>query len=115
MMRCWKDRQAVPMGGLLIDTLAYSFINTWGEREKSFLYYDWMCRDFFKFMADGDRNIQSWRAPGSQRSVTRDGLFEYKARVAENMAKEAIQYETNGHHPSAKAKWREILGPSFPA
>jgi hypothetical protein len=114
MMRMWKDRQDVPMGGLLIDTLAYSFINTWGERDKSFMYYDWMCRDFFKFMADGDRNIASWRAPGSMRAVSRGGLFEYKARVAENLAKEAIAYETNGHQQSAKAKWREIFGPSFP-
>ena len=115
MMRAWKDRQNVPMGGLLIDTLAYGFINTWGQRDKSFLYYDWMCRDFFKYMADGDRNIQTWRTPGSLRNVTRQGLFEYKARVAENLAKEAISYETSGYHASAKGKWREIFGPSFPS
>ena len=114
MMRAWKDRCTVPMSGILIDTLAYGFINTWGHRDKSFLYYDFMCRDFFQFMADGDRTTQSWRAPGSMRAATRDGLFEYKARVAENLAKEAIQYETNGQHPSAKAKWREIFGTSFP-
>lgn len=115
MMRAWKDRSDVPMGGLLIDTLAYGFINTWEHRDKSFLYHDYMARDFFKHMADGDRDTQSWRAPGSLRNVTRKGLFEYKARVAENLAKEAIAYEVNGHHPSAKAKWREIFGTTFPS
>jgi hypothetical protein len=115
MMRMWKDRATVPMGGLLIDTLAYRFIGDWQHKDKSFLYYDYMCRDFFKFMADGDRNINSWPAPGSRRSVTRNGLFEYKARVAENIAKEAIQYEQQGHTFSAKLKWREIFGPSFPS
>jgi Second Messenger Oligonucleotide or Dinucleotide Synthetase domain len=115
MMRMWKDRCDVPMGGLLIDTLAYSFILNWEHKDKSFLYYDWMCRDFFKFMADGDRSINSWPAPGSRRAVTRSGLFEYKARMAENIAKEAIVYDSKQQHPSAKAKWREIFGPSFPA
>jgi len=115
MMRAWKDRNVVPMGGLLIDTLAYGFINTWEHRDKSFLYHDYMARDFFKHMADGDRDTQAWRAPGSLRNVNRTGLFEYKARVAENLAKEAITYETNGYGTSAKAKWREIFGTSFPS
>lgn len=115
MMRAWKSRQNVDMGGLLIDTLAYGFINNWEHRDKSFLYHDYMARDFFKFMADGDRDTNTWRAPGSLRNVTRSGLFEYKARVAENLAKEAITYETNGHPVSAKAKWREIFGASFPS
>lgn len=115
MMRAWKDRQNVDMGGLLIDTLAYAFINDWEHRDKSFLYHDYMARDFFKYMADGDRATNTWRAPGSLRNVTRAGLFEYKARVAENLAKEAITYETNGHLVSAKAKWREIFGTSFPS
>jgi len=48
MMRAWKDRWNVPIGGLLIDTLAYQFIENCEYREKSYLYYDFMCRDFFR-------------------------------------------------------------------
>jgi hypothetical protein len=115
MMRAWKDEWSVPMGGLLIDTLAYGFINSWENRDRSFLYYDWMSRDFFKHMADGDRSIDTWRAPGSMRAVGRSGLFEYTARQCENLAKEAIQYGTDGRHASAKAKWRKIYGTAFPS
>lgn len=47
MGRAWKEQMDVPIKGLLIDTLAYNFIQDWEYREKSFLYYDWMSRDFF--------------------------------------------------------------------
>lgn len=48
MMRAWKRKWDVPIGGLLLDTLAYQFIDTWQYKDKSFLYYDYMCRDFFQ-------------------------------------------------------------------
>ena len=59
MMRAWKKKMSVPIGGLLIDTLAYQFIVNWKHRTKSFYYYDWMCRDFFAFMANQDK-AQQW-------------------------------------------------------
>ena len=55
MMRSWKNKWTVPMGGLLIDTLAYQFINDWQYKDKSYSYYDYMCSDFFSFMADQNR------------------------------------------------------------
>ena len=69
MMRDWKNKWTVPVGGLLIDTLAYQFIETWEYRDKSFIYYDFMCRDFFKWMANQDENQEWWRAPGSGQYV----------------------------------------------
>jgi len=59
MMRAWKNKWNVPIGGLLIDTLAYQFIIQWEYRDKSYLYYDFMCRDFFLFMAEQD-DVQSF-------------------------------------------------------
>ena len=53
MARAWKNKHGVAMGGLLIDTLAYNFIASTDEYDdRSYFYYDWMCRDFFKFLAD---------------------------------------------------------------
>lgn len=116
MMRSWKNEWAVPMGGLLIDTLAYQFIVDWQYRDKSYFYYDFMCRDFFRFMADQDRDKQYWRAPGSNQYVYRKGLFEWKASRCHTLACEAIAHETATpkREWSAKQKWREIFGTSFP-
>ena len=116
MMRDWKIKWGVPIGGLLIDTLAYQFIETWEHRDKSYLYYDFMCRDFFKWMADQDENQEWWRAPGSGQWVWGKGLFQYKAKRCYNLALEAIAHEMADpkREWSAKQKWREIFTTNFP-
>ena len=115
MVRAWRDTNGVPMSGMLIDTLAFQFIVAWEHRAKSYLYYDWMARDFFAFLASQDPQKTYWTAPGSGSYVYRKGPFEYKARQAQLRTLEAIQYTTNGHDWSAKQKYREIYGTSFPA
>ena len=116
MMRAWKSKWDVPIGGLLVDTLAYQFIDDWQYKDKSFLYYDYMCRDFFSFMADQDKDQEYWRAPGSGQYVYGKGLFQWKAKRCHNISLEAIKHETANpkREWSAKQKWREIFGTSFP-
>lgn len=115
MMRQWKSEWSVSMGGLLIDTLAYQFIENWKNKDKSYLYYDFMCRDFFKFMADQSADQTFWRAPGSS-SYVYGGGFQYKAKRCYNLSLEAIQHEMADpkREWSAKQKWREIFGTRFP-
>ena len=117
MMRAWKSEWSVPIGGLLIDTLAYQFIIDWEYKDKSYFYYDYMCRDFFRFMADQDRDQEYWRAPGSGQYVYGKGLFQWKATRCYNLSLEAIAHETASpkREWSAKQKWREIFGTSFPS
>lgn len=115
MARAWRDCNNVPMSGMLIDTLAYQFIETWTYRDKSYLYYDFMTRDFFGFLAKQNATQQYWLAPGSASYVYRKGAFEYKARQAELRALEALAYQQGNHDWSAKQKYREIYGTAFPA
>ena len=116
MMRAWKKKMSVPIGGLLIDTLAYQFIIDWEYRDKSYFYYDYMCRDFFAYMADQSTDQEYWRAPGSGQRVYAGGQFQYKAKRCYNIALQAIEHETATpkREWSAKQKWREIFGTSFP-
>jgi hypothetical protein len=116
MTRSWKEKWVVPIGGLLVDTLAYQFIETYEHRNKSYLYYDFMCRDFFRWMADQDANQEWWRSPGSGQYVYGKGLFQYKATRCYNIAVEAIGHETSSPKQewSAKQKWRDIFGTAFP-
>jgi hypothetical protein len=116
MMRDWKNKWGVPIGGLLIDTLAYQFIENWEYRDKAYVYYDYMCRDFFKWMAAQDENKEWWRAPGSGQYVWGKGLFQYKAKRCYNLSLDAIEHEmaTPKREWSAKQKWREIFTTNFP-
>ena len=117
MMRAWKSQCSVPMGGLLIDTLAYQFIDGWEYKDKSYLYYDYMCRDFFSFMANQSKDQNYWLAPGSAQRVYRKGPFEAKAFNCYNLSLVAIEHETAKPKQewSAKQKWRDIFGSSFPS
>ena len=117
MMRAWKSKWSVPIGGLLVDTLAYQFIADWEYKDKSYLYYDYMCRDFFNFMAKQDSEQEYWRAPGSGQYVYGKGLFQYKAKRCYNLSLDAIAHESASPKQewSAKQTWRQILGNSFPS
>ena len=114
MGRAWKREWSVPMGGLLIDALAHNFLSDWAYRDKSFIYYDWMSRDFFNYLMDQNPNQFYWLAPGSNQFVWRTGDFEYKAKRCYNISLEAIEADSKGHEYTRNSKWREIYGTSFP-
>lgn len=106
MTRAWKMEWKVPMSGILIDTLAYKFLSNWEHKDKSFVYYDYMSRDFFKFLKDLDKEKLYWLAPGSGRYVFKGLNFQNKASVAYNLSLEAISHEYNNRPYSSKKKWR---------
>lgn len=114
MAKAWKDKWDVPMGGLLIDTMAYNFMSNWAYKDKSYLYYDYMSRDFFKYLSELNDQQKYWLSPGARQFVWRKGNFTNKAKQCYNLALEAIEKETT-YPTTAKTKWREIYGTKFPA
>ncbi|MFF7064439.1 hypothetical protein [Pseudomonas sp. NPDC008258] len=113
MARAWRDQNNVAMSGMLIDTLAYQFIDKWPYKDKSFLYYDWMTRDFFSFLASQSTDKLYWTAPGSGSWVFGSD-FRYKARQAELRTIEAIDNQKYNFHYTAKQIYRGIYGTAFP-
>jgi hypothetical protein len=114
MMRVWAGNCSVPISGILIDTLAYQFIENYERREKAFLYHDYMARDYFDFLSKQDEKQTVWRAPGSSSYVYRKGVFEHKARSAYLRSVEAISYNEDKYEWSRRQKWREVFGPLYP-
>jgi Second Messenger Oligonucleotide or Dinucleotide Synthetase domain len=115
MVRAWKYNCDVQMGGLLIDTLAFNFMKDWNCRDKSYLYYDYLTRDFFKYLSEQNKEQGYWNAVGSNQRIYRKGIFEAKAKKAYNLALEAIDYYNKKYYFTAKSKWREIYGNKFPS
>ena len=112
MVRAWKEEWNVPIGGLLIDTLAYKFLSEWNYNDKSFIYYDWMSRDFFKMLKNQNEDQQYWYAIGSNQRVYHRGKFEYKALRCYNLTLDAIDNEK--YESKSKKIWRQIYGSRFP-
>ena len=115
MARAWKYKCNVSIKGLLIDTLAYRFLTNWSNKDKSYLYYDWMSRDFFEYLKDQTENQTIWYAVGSGQAIYNYGDFRYKAKVAYNKAVDAINLQSEDKEWSSKQKWREIYGTRFPS
>ncbi len=114
MMRAWKYYCNVPINGLLLDTLACRFISDWAERKQSYLYYDWMTRDFFEYLKNQPASQTLWYAVGSGQAISNTDNFRYKATLAHNITKEAITLLGESKEWSAKQKWRELYGTRFP-
>jgi hypothetical protein len=115
MMRIWKSECSVPISGMLIDTLAYSFIDGWAHKDKSYLYHDFLVRDFTEHLSECDKTQNWWKAPCSGSWVRRTGNFETKAAIAYQDALNAIAHETAGRTWAASQAWRRIFGTTFPA
>lgn len=114
MARSWKEKWDVPIGGLLIDTLAYKFMSCCEYKDKSYVYYDYISRDFFKFLSEQNPQQEYWLSPGARQWVYRKGKFEYKAKQCYNLSLEAISKEKE-YPTTAKSKWREIYGTKYPS
>ena len=112
IVRAWKNKHGVAMGGLLIDTLAYNFLESTDEYDdRSYHYYDWMCRDFFKFLAGQPRQSE-YAALGSRQRVRVKKRFEAKAEKAYDLCLKAI--EASGKK-NERQKWRDVFGNAYPA
>lgn len=114
MTRIWRDRQGISMSGMLIDTLAYQFIKSWAHSDKSYLYHDWLVRDFLYFLSQVDSTQTYWRAPGSGSSVFKTGSFRRQAAASYQDVLSAIEHEANHRPLTARNKWREIFGSIYP-
>ena len=112
MIRAWKNKHGVGMGGLLIDTLAYNFLNSTTDYDtKSFLYYDWMSRDFFKYLSELPKQDR-YNAPGSNQHVKVKKTFQRKAKKAYNLCLDAIAAEKT---IGVNDKWKKVYGRPFPS
>jgi len=112
MIRAWKNKHGVEMGGLLIDTLAYNFfVQTQKYDDKSYLYYDFLSRDFFEYLSEEPKQ-EFYLAPGSNQRVKVKKAFQTKAKKAYNLCLDAITAE---REKGVNDKWKKVYGRPFPA
>lgn len=111
MARAWRNKQGVSMGGLLIDTLAYNFMKSTNYYDdKSYLYFDYLSRDFFGYLA-AEPDKDHYQAPGSNQAVKVKKKFQKQAKEAYDNCIDAISADGQ---ESAYKKWRTVFGRSFP-
>lgn len=112
MVREWNRKNGVCMPGILIDTIAYRFLSNYQYKDKSYLYYDYMSRDFFKYLHE-NADQEFWVVPGSGWHVKKKYSFKLDAKYAYEKCLKAIEYYNNKQEYSYYSTWREIYGSKF--
>lgn len=112
MLRAWKNRQGLKIGGLLIDTLCYNFLK---ENKKhhgtTFADYHLLVRDIFEFLKNTPPEQKYWLALGSNQKVFKKSNFIRSAKKAYDAAVSAIAKNEN---ETVYSIWRRIFGLQFP-
>ncbi|MDE4063830.1 SMODS domain-containing nucleotidyltransferase [Phaeobacter gallaeciensis] len=112
MARAWKNKHGVAMGGLLIDTLAYNFLESTDYfDDRSYYYYDYMSRDFFEYLSN-EKDHEFYAAVGSRQRVRVKKKFQKKAKATYDLCVKAI--DASGQK-NERQKWRDVYGNAFPA
>lgn len=111
IMRAWKNTCGLAMSGLLMDTLAYNFLNdTPDYKSASLASFDVLVRDFFAYLKDLSKQ-DYYLALGSRQYVYVKHPFKNKAKIAYGKARKAVDAEdTEIKHDY----WRDIFGNAFP-
>lgn len=110
LARAWNRKQDVGMGGLLLDTMVWRFLQEDPTYMKSSIQPENMMRDFFLFLSDRPRQ-ESWNALGSNQRVKVKKNFQTKAGKAANLCVEAIEASSTA---AALEKWRKVFGRFVP-
>lgn len=112
MVRAWKNKNGVKIGGLLIDTLCYDFFKeNEGLRQTVINDFDDLLLNFFEFLKTRNKHQKYWYAPGSKQKVYKKGNFISKAKKAYKKIELAIEKSDNAN---VYGIWRSIFGKQFP-
>ncbi len=111
MVKCWQGYCGVPLKSFWIELLAVDFLSSWECRGQSKTFYDWMVRDFFKYL-EGKANF-SVIAPGAGEKMFIGSAWLTKAVTARQRAERACEWETS-YPITAGEEWQKIFGADIP-
>lgn len=110
LARSWKHKHAVAMGGLLIDTLVFNYLDGNAAASDGELSIEELLLGFFTYLSNEPKR-KYYLAMGSNQKVRVKTGFQHKAKAAEKICREGIEGE------SAKSNWkvwRSLLGKAVP-
>lgn len=112
MLKCWKGYCSVPVKSFWLELLVVEFLRTWEHRGKSTTWYDWMVRDFLRWLVG-----KAWShvyVPGTVEIISIGDAWKSRGESARDRAERACDLETAGKVYDAGVEWQKIFGPQIP-
>lgn len=111
MMKRWQAYCDVPLKSFWIELIAVEFLAQWEHRDKSREWFDFMVRDFLKYLeAKANGNVY---APGTYETMFIGNAWLSKATTARQRAEKACSLEAT-NSAAAGDEWQKIFGTDIP-
>lgn len=112
MLKRWQSYCSVPMKSFWLELLSIKFLEQWQYKGNSSVFYDWMIRDFFKWLTENPYKYLV--VPGTYELVGIGNAWLSKAESAYSRAKKASEYEAAKKPYTAGEEWQKIFGDFIP-
>lgn len=112
MLKAWQSSCTVPIKSFYLEILAIEFMDQCNWRNQDYFYYDWISRDFFKWMIT-KANTHLW-APGTAELLWLGDYWKSRAESAYSRAVTACDYERTNEMENAGDEWQKIFGTNIP-
>jgi len=113
MQKRWQEHCSVPLKSFVIELLAIEFLDIWPYRANISVYYDWMVRDFFRFLKQ--KPVCSFLLiPGTFQIIWLGEEWRSRAESASSRAEKACQFEADKMAHAAGEEWQKIFGEFIP-
>jgi len=111
MMKRWQAYCNVPLKSFWLELLSIEFLFGWEHKDKSMTYYDWMVRDFLRYLEG--KSHHTLYAPGTFEAMNIGDGWLSKARTARQRAEKACENEPSSPAVAGE-EWQKIFGTDIP-
>lgn len=111
-LKAWQAWCSVPIKSFYLELLAVEYLEQSEWRHKDFFWYDWLCRDFFKWMLTKSGSFVL--APGTYEVLMIGDTWRSRAENAYNRAVKACEFEKENDMLNAGDEWQKIFGADIP-
>jgi Second Messenger Oligonucleotide or Dinucleotide Synthetase domain len=112
MLKAWQTWCSVPIKSFYLELLAIEFLDQCEWRNNDYFYYDWISRDFFKWLIT-KANTHLW-APGTYEMLWLGEAWKSRAESAYARAIKACDFERANDMANAGDEWQKIYGFDIP-
>lgn len=112
MLKTWQRNCSVPLKSFYIELLATEFLKQCEWRKNGYFYYDWIMRDFFKYLKSKVKGYLF--VPGTYEILYLGDAWESRCDSAYSRALKACEYEREDYKILAGEEWQKIFGISIP-
>jgi hypothetical protein len=112
MLKVWKRNCNVPLKSFHVELLAADFLRQCEWKMNGFFYYDWIMRDFFKYLQSRENGVLF--VPGTYETLYLGNAWKSRCESAYSRALKACEYEHADYVNLAGEEWRKIFGDQIP-